>query len=213
MPSSAIQVLWLCRRPWGVRPSLTGQPAGERDVLGEGPDPMAARRCEADVRGRGGWPHGNRVPGPGGGVGDDQPGGAAGRRLVAPVAGWPEHPAGVVAPAVVAAVGAEEHVLPAAAVPGGAGAWLAGLAHHLAGEERDEKRRQVDGEAGFPMGTAVGVILGRQPVEGAPDLAELPLDVDLTGVEVTALQADRFAPPQAGVGDREDHGELVVAAG
>ena len=24
MPSSAIQVLWLCRSPWGVSPSLTG---------------------------------------------------------------------------------------------------------------------------------------------------------------------------------------------
>jgi hypothetical protein len=95
----------------------------------------------------------------------------------------------------------------------GAGAWLAGLVHDLAGEERGEKRRQIDGEAGLPVGAAVGVILRRQPVEDAPDLTELPLDVDLTGVDVTALQADRLAPPHAGVGDREDHGEIIVAAG
>jgi hypothetical protein len=57
------------------------------------------------------------------------------------------------------------------------------LARDLAGEERGEERRQIDGEAGFPVGAAVGVILRRQPVEGAPDLPELPLDVDLIGVK------------------------------
>ena len=88
----------------------------------------------------------------------------------------------------------------------GAGAGLGGRAAR-------KKRRQIDGEAGFPVGAAVGVILRRQPVEGASDFTELPLDVDLTGVEVLAFEADRFAPPHAGVGDREDHGEVVVAAG
>jgi len=82
-------------------------------------------------------------------------------------------------------------------VHAGAGAWLAGLDHDLPGEERSKKRRQVDGEAGFPVGAAVGVIFRRQPVERAFDLTELPLDVDLTGVEVTAFQADRLAPAQA----------------
>jgi hypothetical protein len=50
-------------------------------------------------------------------------------------------------------------------------------------------------------------------VECAPKLAELPLDVDLARVGVLGFQADRLAPAQAGVGDRDDHGEVVGAAG
>jgi hypothetical protein len=40
MPSSAIHVLWLCRRPWGVSPSLTGsQQAREASSEGCCPPP------------------------------------------------------------------------------------------------------------------------------------------------------------------------------
>jgi hypothetical protein len=50
-------------------------------------------------------------------------------------------------------------------------------------------------------------------VESAPDLTQLPLDVDLVLVDMPAFQADRLAPPQAGIGDRDDHGEVLVTAG
>ena len=50
-------------------------------------------------------------------------------------------------------------------------------------------------------------------MERAPDLAQLPLDVDLIVVDVVAFQADRLAPPHPGVGDRDDHGEVLVPAG
>ena len=52
-----------------------------------------------------------------------------------------------------------------------------------------------------------------EPVEAAADLPELPLDVDQRWEQEVALQADRLAPPHAGVADREQHGELVVPAG
>ena len=32
-------------------------------------------------------------------------------------------------------------------------------------------------------------------------------------MDVVAFQADRLAPPQAGIGDRDDHGEVLVPAG
>lgn len=50
-------------------------------------------------------------------------------------------------------------------------------------------------------------------MEPAVDLVELPFDVDLAGAGVVALQADRLAPAQAGVADRDDQIEVVVAAG
>ena len=50
-------------------------------------------------------------------------------------------------------------------------------------------------------------------MERAADLAELPLDVDLVVVDVVAFQADRLAPPHPGVGDGDDHGEVLVPAG
>jgi len=50
-------------------------------------------------------------------------------------------------------------------------------------------------------------------VEGAADLAELPLDVDLVLMDLVAFQADRLAPAHSGVGDRDDHGEVLVLAG
>jgi hypothetical protein len=37
--------------------------------------------------------------------------------------------------------------------------------------------------------------------------------VDLAGVEVVTLQADDLAPAQAGVGDGDEHRELLAAAG
>jgi hypothetical protein len=54
--------------------------------------------------------------------------------------------------------------------------------------------------------------LGGRRWNPAVDLVELPFDVDLAGAGVVALQADRFAPAQAGVADRDDQSEVVVAA-
>ena len=132
---------------------------------------------------------------------------------MAAVAGGAEDAAGVVAAPVVAAVGAEEDVPAAAAVLGGAAAGRMRVVLDLAGEQAGEERRQVDRETWLPGGAAVGVVLGREPVEPAVEFAELPLDVDLAGVEVVAFQADRLAPAQAGVADGEDHGEVLVPAG
>ena len=111
------------------------------------------------------------------------------------------------------AVRAEERITTGPAVLCYAGARVPGLALDLAGEQPGQERREVDGQAWFPGRAAVGVVLGREPVEGAAKLPELPLDVDLAGVRVPGFQADRLAPAQAGVGDRDDHGEVVVAAG
>jgi hypothetical protein len=113
----------------------------------------------------------------------------------------------------VAAVRAEEHVLAAAAVLRGAWASAARVGLDLALEQAVEKWREVDGELRLPSGAAVGVVFGREPVEPAVDLVELPFNVDLAGEDVAALQADRLTPAQAGVADRDDQGEVVVAAG
>jgi hypothetical protein len=69
-------------------------------------------------------------------------------------------------------------------VLGGAGARVPWLALDLAVEQVGQERRQVDGQARFPGRAAVRVVLGREPVEGAAKLTELPLDVDLAGVRV-----------------------------
>ena len=179
MPSSAIQVLWPCLMPCGFRPDLTGsqQATGMSSGMGRMPRPRGGVNPASPWRG--GRPGGDRDAGPRGGVDDGEPGRLAGLRLVPAVAGRAEHAAGVVAAPGVAAVRAEEHVLPAAAVLGGAGAPLPGLACDLAGQQVGQERREVDGQAGFPVGAAVGVVLRREPVEPAADLAELPLDVDL----------------------------------
>jgi hypothetical protein len=131
---------------------------------------------------------------------------------VAAVAGGAEDAAAVVAAPVVGAVGAAEDVAAGAAVHGLAGAGVVGVFLYLAGEELGEERGQVDGDAWFLGGGTVGIVLGRQAEEAAAQLAELPFDVDLVGVEVVALQADDLAPAQAGVGDGDEHGELLVAA-
>ena len=83
----------------------------------------------------------------------------------------------------------------------------------LALEQAVEKWREVDGELRLPSGAAVGVVFGREPVEPAVDLVELPFNVDLAREDVAALQADRLTPVQAGVADHDDQGEVVVAAG
>jgi hypothetical protein len=115
----------------------------------------------------------------------------------------------------VAAVRAEEDVPATAAMLGGAYAAFGrqALGLRLAGEQGGQERRQVNRQAGLPGRGAVGVVLGRQPVEDAAELAELPLDVDRFGVEVLAFQADRLTPPHTGVANGDDHGEVVVAAG
>jgi hypothetical protein len=64
----------------------------------------------------------------------------------------------------------------------------------LAGEQAGQERRQVDRETRPPGRAAVGIVLGREPVEPAVEFAELPLDVDLAGPEVVTFEADRFAP-------------------
>jgi len=96
---------------------------------------------------------------------------------------------------------------------GHAGARIPGLALDLAGEHIGQERRDVHREARLPIRAAVGVILRWNPVERAPDLTELPLDADLCGVGVLAFQAGHLAPAQPGVGDRDDHGEVVGTAG
>ncbi len=113
------------------------------------------------------------------------------------VAGGAEHAAGVVAAPVVPAVGTKEDVQAGAAVLPGAGALLVRVVLDLAGEQLVEECGQVDGQARFPAGAAVGIILGREPVESAVDLAELPLDVQLASAGVAAFQPDGLAPPQA----------------
>lgn len=79
----------------------------------------------------------------------------------------------------------------------------------MRGEELTKEGRQIDWDQGFPVTTAVGVVFGRQPVEGSVDFAELLFDVDVPGVHVRALQADRFTPPQAGVRDGDDEEEVI----
>jgi hypothetical protein len=106
-----------------------------------------------------------------------------------------------------------EHVPAAAAVLRDAGAPPSRGALGLPGEQGGQERWQVDRQAWLPVGAAVGVVLGRDPVELAADLADLPFDPDLAGAQVAVLQADDLAPPQAGVGEREDQREVVVTAG
>ena len=96
---------------------------------------------------------------------------------------------------------------------GHAGARVPWLALDLAGEQLGQERQEVDRQARFPGRAAVGVVLGREPVECTAKLAKLPLDVDLARVRVLSFQADHLAPAQAGVGDRDDHDEVVGAAG
>src|ERR1700734_3476920 len=133
---------------------------------------MAARLLVIGLFARCWWPGGDRRAGPGGGlVGDDQAAGSARNRQVPPVAGGPEHPAGVVAAPVVAAVGSEEHVPAAAFVLAGATAWLTRMVLDLVFEHLGQKRRKVDRQTGIPVGAAVGVVLGREPVEPAFEFA------------------------------------------
>ena len=197
MPSSAIHVLWLCLRPCGVRPSLTGSQQASGMSSGDRPDASSARRGVGRGAWPGGWPGGDRDAGPRGGVSDGDPGGLAGLCLVPAVARRAEHAAGVVAAPGVAAVRAGEHVVPAAAVLRGAGAPVPGLAFELAGEQPGQERREVHGQAWFPVRAAVGVVLRREPVERAPDLAQLPFDVDLIGVDEARVPG-RSPRPTAG---------------
>jgi hypothetical protein len=113
----------------------------------------------------------------------------------------------------VTAVRAEERITTGPAVLCYAGARVPGLALDLAGEQPGQEWREVDREARFPIWAPVGVVFRREPVKYAPELAKLPLDVDLARVCVLAFQADRLAPAQPGIGDRDDHGEVLVLAG
>jgi hypothetical protein len=159
------------------------------------------------------WPSGHGDARPCRSVGDDQPGGLTGPRVIPAVAGRAEDAPRVVAAPTVAAVGAEEHVMPAAAVLPGACAPLRRLGLDLPGEQLGKERREVDGQARLPVRAAIGIVFRRQPVKRAPELAQLPLDVDLVPLHKLALQADDLAQPQPGVGDRDDHGEVIVPAG
>ena len=196
MPSSAIQVLWPCLSPCDSQAWLDGEPAGDGCAVGDGLDAPAAGW--GVVRGWAcGWPGGDGNAGPGGRVGDDELRGSAFFGFVASVAGGAEHAAGVVAAPVVAAVGAEEDVSAAAALLGGAAAGWMRVVLDLAGEQVGQERRQVDRETRLPGRAAVGVVLGREPVEPAVEFAELPLDVDLAGVECSRVRG-RSPRPSAG---------------
>ena len=180
---------------------LDREPAGERDVRRDGLDSPAAGRCVTDGGAGvcagarlGGRPGGDRDAGPNGGVGDDQAGGSAWCCFMPSIAGWAEHAAGVVAAPVVATVGAEEHVVPAAAMLYGAGAPSAGMIPGLELDQVLKEPGQVDGQLRLSFRAAVRVILRREPVEPAVEFAELPFDVDLARVQVVAFQPDRLAP-------------------
>jgi hypothetical protein len=97
-------------------------------------------------------------------------------------------------------------------VLGGAWATPAGAGLELAGERVVKERREVDGQSRLEPGAAVGVVLGREPMAPAVNLVELPFNVDLAGVGVVALQTDGLTPTQPGVADRDDQGEVLVAA-
>ena len=159
---------------------LDRKPAGKRNVLRDGRDPPTSGPHIADRRGArsgvgrcshlrlscradawlGGWPGGDGDALPGGYVGDDHACGAAWCGFVPSVAGGAEHAAGVVAAPVVPAVGTKEDVQAGAAVLPGAGALLVRVVLDLAGEQLVEECGQVDGQARFPAGAAVGIILG-----------------------------------------------------
>jgi hypothetical protein len=113
----------------------------------------------------------------------------------------------------VAAVRAQEQVPAGPTVLRGARAPLFVVGLELAGEQMIQKRREVDRQPWLESGAAVGVVFGWEAVEPAIDLVELPFDVDFTLVHVAALKADGLAPAQARVTDRDDQGEVGVAAG
>src|SRR6266702_4710759 len=195
---------------------LDREPAGKRCALGDDRDAVAAGRkvlgVWAGAPAGGGRPGGDRDAGPGGLVGDDQTGGAARRCFIPAIAGGPEHPPGVVAAPIMPAVRPEEDVSAAAAVLADASAWLVRMISDLAGDHFGEESGKVNGEAGLPARATVGVVLGRDPVKLAVEFAELPFDVDLAREGEVALQADRLAPPEAGVADCDDHGEVLAPA-
>ena len=192
---------------------LDREPAGERYVVADGLDAPAARRGVVRRMGSAGGQAAMGTPGQVVASAMTSLPGWPLAGLVAAVTGGAEDAAGVVAAPVVAAVGAEEEVPAAAAVLGGAAARWMRVVLGLAGEQAGQERRQVNRETRLPGRAAVGVVLGREPVEPAVEFAELPLDVDLAGVEVAAFEADRLAPAQAGVADGDDHGEVLVPAG
>jgi hypothetical protein len=129
------------------------------------------------------------------------------------VTGGAEHAAAVVAPPVVLAVRRGEQVPAAAAVVRDANAPPSRVTLGLPSEQGGQERWEIDRQARLPVGTAVGVVLRRDPVELTADLADLPFDPDLARVHVAVLQADDLAPPQPGVGECEDQREVVVPAG
>ena len=175
-------------------------------------DAVAARGRVAFRAGGGGRrPGGDGHAGPGGRVGDDQPARAAGRGLAATVAGGAEDAAGVAAP-VVAPARAEEDVLAAAVVLAVARARRMQMVPDLPGDQLVEEWREIDGQTGLPARAAVGVVLRRQPVKPAAELEELPFEVDLAGPDEVALQAYGLAPAHPGVGDGDDHREVLVPA-
>ena len=69
--------------------------------------------------------------------------------------------------------------LPAgAAVLAGTGASLLGVLCCLSCQQPGQEDRKVDRHERLPVRAAVRVVFRREPEETAPDLAELPLDVD-----------------------------------
>jgi hypothetical protein len=91
---------------------------------------------------------------------------------------------------MVTAVRAEEHVTASPAVLGHVRARIPWLALGLPSEQPGQERREIDRQARFPVGASARVVLGRQPVERAPELAKLPLNVNLAGVYALVFQAE-----------------------
>ena len=120
---------------------------------------------------------------------------------------------GVVASPVVTIVRASEQVTAAALVRACALAPASGDRPCLAGEHGGEERGQVDRDSRLPVERAVGVVLGRQPVELAVELAQLPLHVDQCRLQKLAFQTHGLAPSHPGVGDGDEHREVVIPTG
>jgi hypothetical protein len=166
------------------------QPAGDRHIVRQhqnspppgwripvSRDPLALTGFD----GLSGWPRSYRQARPSGGIDDDQAGRPAGGGFDPPVARGTKDPSRVVATPVVTTVGADEEELAAAPMFAGTCTELIRVHLHLPGEQVIEERRQVNRQAGFPVPASVRVILGRQPVEHAVDLPQLPLNVQRPG--------------------------------
>ncbi len=129
------------------------------------------------------------------------------------VAGGAEDSPGEVAAAVMTALRAVEQVVAGSVVVAEAGTAPLCVLVDLGSEQRGEEVGDVDGHERVPVRAAVGVVLRGEPVETSLDLVELPLNIYQRRHEEVAFQTGRLGPSHPGVADRDEQGELIVAAG